>query len=409
MLASLLKNRRLQRFLLGVLRRWMPLTRLGKYVVVTPHQMVTEVLERPDDFSVVAVYFEKMRRTSGAFYLGMDDTPRYARERALTNRALAAMSAEWYRDLSRQFATEALVVPAGRGELDVVQELSWVVPLRLCEEFFGVRGPDRRTLARWIRYIFQHLFLNLGDDTEVAARAERLAVEMRDHLDGLIAERLAEPASQLAERKDFLSQLVLLQSGDGGLSADDVCRNVGGVILGSVDTVSRCVVNALEELLTRPKELAAVQKAAREGNRDFVDQCVFEALRFNPHNPLVVRRALRDTTLHTERGEELLVPAGSQVFAMTYSAMFDPEKFRDPDKFRTDRPGLSHLQFGFGMHRCFGERVALLAVPEILTPLLCRENLARIPGKAGQIVSDGPFPDHFRVTFDATVSPQAVA
>lgn len=402
-MASFLSNRRLQRRVLGALRKWKPLSRWGNNVVVAPYAEVTEVLLRPEDFSVVPIYEQKMRRTSGDFYLGMDNTPQYARERELTNRALRAMDLKQYRSLARGFSEKALGDCQSQGALDVVQELSWLVPVQLCEEFFGVLGPDRRSLTRWVRYIFQHLFLNLSDDPVVAARAEVLATELRLHLAELVADRRAEPESQLFARKDFVSRLLQVQHESGASAGDEVIvRNVGGVILGSVDTISRSVINSLEELFARPAQLELAQRAARDGDRERVAKFAFEALRFNPHNPLIVRRTLRSTTLHSTTGHQLRIPAGSRVFALTYAAMFDPKQFSEPEEFSIDRPEQSHLQFGFGMHRCFGEQVALAAIPEILTPLLCQKNLQRATGQKGKLAWDGPFPDHFHVTFEAS-------
>src|SRR6185295_12890828 len=207
----------------------------------------------------------------------------------------------------------------------------------------------------WMRYIFQHLFLNLNDDPVVAERAESLSVELRAYLDRLIAEKKAEV--QLGPPRadsDFLTELVR-----AALAAqppvDDVAlrSNLGGVVLGSVDTVSRCAINVLDELLDRPEELAAVCRAAQAGDRAAVARYVFEALRFFPHNPLVVRETLQPTTVPGRGGRAVPIAAGRRVFALTYSAMFDPAKIESPERFSYQRGDLSQLQFGFGLHRCF--------------------------------------------------------
>jgi len=397
---SLLNNRQLQRWALGTLRRVLPVARFGNNVVVTPFDAVTDLLKRPKDFSVVKVYDDKMKSTSGAFYLGMDDTSRYRRERDLTNRALKAMDLDWYRQLAREYTAEALREPLARGQLDLVQDLSWLVPIRLCEEFFGVTGPDRRSLARWVRYIFQHLFLNLNDDPVVAKRAERLSIELKKHVDQSIVEIRAELANGGSERRDFLSQLVRLQNAaEEPFSEEAIRRNVAGVFLGSVDTVSRAVANAVEELFSRQPELQRAQRAARAGDRDTVAKYVFEALRFNPHNPLVVRHAARDTEVVTGK-RSVPVPKGCRVFAMTYAAMFDPKRYEKPSAFLLDRGDLSHLQFGYGFHRCFGEHLARTAVVEMVTAVLQLPGLRRPPGEAGKLIFDGPFPDHLPLTFD---------
>src|SRR5262249_35265167 len=61
----------------GILRRVHPIHVTGSIAIVTRYDDVIEVLSRQDVFSVVPIYAARMERTSGAFFLGMDDGPQY--------------------------------------------------------------------------------------------------------------------------------------------------------------------------------------------------------------------------------------------------------------------------------------------------------------------------------------------
>ena len=82
------------------------------------------------------------------------------------------------------------------------------------------------------------------------------------------------------------------------------------------------------------------------------------------------RTALSDAELngkHIKKGDKV---------AMWYIAgNRDPEEIEDPDQFIIDRPRpRQHLSFGFGIHRCGGNRLA-----EMQLTILWEEILKRFP------------------------------
>jgi cytochrome P450 len=186
--------------------------------------------------------------------------------------------------------------------------------------------------------------------------------------------------------------MLLLQSDPAYAWLDDnaIRRNLGGVIVGAVDTTSWLVNVALDELLKRPAELKKAAGAARANDLDTVRKYAYEAARFHPPTPFLVRYVPRDTTLGGHK-----VKAGKRLFAMLVSAMFDPATWPDPGAFRIDRTS-KHLHFGYGMHQCYGTRINDIQIPAILAAVLRLPNLRR----AGGIEWDGPFPNRFMVAFD---------
>jgi cytochrome P450 len=129
---------------------------------------------------------------------------------------------------------------------------------------------------------------------------------------------------------------------------------------------------------------------------------VFEALRFDPVNPFIYRRAVRDTVIAPHGLHARKIPKETMVLAANLSAMFDPLVVEDPDAFRTDRPWDHYILWGQGMHTCFGAHINRAVIPALLKPLLARSGLHRAPGAAGRLdTNETPFPVHLRVQYAA--------
>lgn len=383
-----------------VLRSVCPILVFGKRAVITRHADVIEVLSRDTHFTISEVNQAHFAAVDLPFFLGMDRSPEYELEAGTLREVVRADDL----DRIRKFVTESgrVLVEAARpsGRIDVVQGLARVVPIRLVDSYFGIPAPDDPTMMRWMRAIFYDLFGNLTGDSRVHDDAVRAGRELRRHSDGVIARRqslLGEPN----QPDDVLGRLLALQH-DGKhswIDNDFVRRNLGGFIVGAVDTTSKSVTLAIDELLRRPNELADARKAALADDLDTVRAYAYEAVRFNPHHPGQLRYCRQGTELATGTPRARRIPAGSTVLAATLSAMFDPDYFAQPDQFRVDR-GVEYLHFGYGLHRCFGYYINGVQIPALLAALLRLPNLRRAAGHGGRINYDGPFPDRLILEFD---------
>jgi cytochrome P450 len=385
------------------LRTYMPILVVPRLAIVSRYPDVLEVLSNDRDFTIKEINAAKMARTSGPFILGMDDSPQLQHEKAILRAACRPEDLETIRRFDAQCADAVIEQARPRGRMDAVSELSRVVPTRLVAHYFGVPGPDEPTMMRWSRTMFREIFLNLTNDQKVQDAADISAREMKPYLDELIARRKPQVAASQDTPFDFLGRLLKMQ-GDPATRFEDqtgVRRNIAGVILGAIDTSSKAIAQALDQLLRFPGALQAAKDAALAGDDATVSANVFEALRFNPHNPIILRHCARDYTLAKGTPRETVIPAGSLVFASTLSAMFDDSELNKPDEFRTDRPARHYLHFGHGLHTCFGESFNRVQVPEILKRLLRQKGLRRAADSAGEMTYDGPFPSRLLVEFDA--------
>jgi cytochrome P450 len=143
-----------------------------------------------------------------------------------------------------------------------------------------------------------------------------------------------------------------------------------------------------------PDAMAKAAAAAKADDDDALADLVFEALRFRPINPMVVRVAKEDYQLAAGEPHATLIPKGSKVFALTWSAMFDPSVLERPEEFRPGRPDYHYLHYATGLHACFGRYISQIQIPQILKPLL------KLPGlrAAGAPEYDGTFPQKVLVS-----------
>jgi len=391
-----LGSSRVLRALFAEARAFSPAIVAGGRALVTSFADVTEVLSDPA-FGVKEVYGARMEQTSGAFFLGMDPGPQYDRESSLARRAVRAGDLETVRTIARETAKAQVDRARRSGTIDAVADFTHVIPIRVVQQYFGVPGPDDADLGRWMRAIFWEIFLNLPSDPHVTAAAHVSSRQLAPYLIGLIAARKQERASG-SKRDDYLCRLVDQQLDPaGGLDDDGIRRNIGGIIVGAVDTQSKAMAHALEQLLRRPDALEIALGAVREGNDALLARCVPEALRFDPINAVLPRMCHVDHVLGRGTPHAKTIPRGTMVYAATLAAMFDPDHVDDPDEFRVDRPADDYLHFGFGLHRCFGERFNDVVLPEAIKVILALPNL-RLDGVA---TYEGPFPTHLPLRFDA--------
>ncbi|MDB5720438.1 MAG: cytochrome [Alphaproteobacteria bacterium] len=358
---------------------------------------VLEVLSRDEDFGVV--YGPRMETITGGenFFLGMANTARYTRD--VSNMRLAVRRDDVASLVKPMVAGSAAeLVAAAPGRIDVPQALTLPTAARLLETYFGTPGPSQAEIADWTTTLFWYLFIDLKADPALDARAEASAAAFRDWLDAWIVARKGESGA----KDDIIGRCLAMQAGGlPGMSDRDIRNNLIGLMIGELPTTSAAANLALDELLDRPEALAGACAAARADDDDRLAAYLFEALRFRPLNPLIYRRALRDTAIAAGRLRARRIPEGTMVMASNLSAMFDPLEIPHPTDFSIDRPWEVYVLWGYGLHACFGAYLNRVTIPTMLKPLLARPGLRRAAGPEGRLDLAGtPFPVHLHLEFD---------
>jgi len=371
---------------------WGRPVRLRGTVVVTAHDQATEALSRDLDFRIAPVNEARIDAVNGPFVLGMDRGATLVHERQALYVALSGVDIAALRSAAAEHA-EALLAAAG-GEIDAGDGYARLVAAGTAHRLFGIGANDAQTPAAptfdaptfdnrafmdVARAVFAHVFLNIGGDKAVEARALKASVLMRDWFIAEIARRRAE--GQFGS--DMMGRLLH----DGRLDDDGVRRTLGGMLVGAIDTTASAVAKIVT-MIGRDTRFARQVAAEVDDPVRLAGWCR-EGLRRWPHNPILLRQAQTDTVLAGTQ-----IRAGDKVVIWTQAAMLDSAMFPNPGTWRADRPATAYLHFGGGLHPCAGRVVNDWQIP-LLVGALVRRGIRSV----GPITWAGPFPAHLPIHF----------
>lgn len=379
------------------LRAHRPVLDVGPVVLATRRGDCANILSRHDLFSV-----EPYVSKQGDFWMAQDDTARHWREKSIMRAVLDFERVPELRDWAEAEAMRRIEA-AGECSLDIIKTLSRGVPLAVVERFFGFEGASHEDMFEWSYWNQMDAFWNQPFDDpqfaspkEIIQRREAANEAMRGYLIELVKRRGGElkagnPGSDIVTR-------LLILSGSGTLNFDVplAVLNIGGLLIGAVETTSHAVANALSVILSDPDRHAQAVAAAMSEDVHALDGHVFEALRFKPAFPYFFRRTTADTRLAQASDYETMVPAGTMVLAVTHSAMFDASAYHMPETFDPTRGLRGSFTFGHGIHECLGRAIGAALIPAIVRAILRQDNAQ--PGSLDY--RNGPVPESWPWTFE---------
>ena len=262
-------------------------------VFVTRYLDVQEVLSRPDVFNIT--YAPMMDPSVGPFMLGRDGTEVNQRDKGIMQAFMSKKDLPQIRDTSANLTRQAIEAQClNNNEIEVVSTISRWVPARLTQEYFGFTGPDINTILRWSRATQQDMFHNLELAPEVRQKNIAAGQEMRAYLQRLLPDRQAR-INAGEQLDDIFSRLLKTKFDQSiGFNEERIITNIMGTLVGGIETTSQAIVQILDELFKRPKILQEVIQLAKTNDDNLLARYCWEALRFNPINPFVIRHAVKD-------------------------------------------------------------------------------------------------------------------
>lgn len=386
----------LRRTFFGLMRGIKPAWNRGDQVWLFRDEDVREVLQRDRDFTLRPINARTIERRIGPFLLSRDDGPEYQHEIGVLRSVVHKGDLDRIRQFTQTLSAEICAELAGETSFDVVSRFTRIIPLRLLGEYFGAPGPDDERMLHWNRSLFWDIFLNQKEEEAPIRAGEKSAEELNAYLN----ERIATLKAGIQAGEDMgdtlLSRMVhLLFTDQASLDDDGIRRTFAGTLLGAEEPIAKACVNILNQFFHRPQILARARDAAARNEIDLLGKMAFEAFRFHPNLPVIIRHSEKDQWLGDKRR---FIPKGKTVYALISSAMFDKRTFEAPSTFRLDRPREDYLFFGHGLHTCYGNYINYIVIPEMLAALLRMPNLKPVTGKAGKIQYEGTFPDSWLLT-----------
>ncbi|WP_159586709.1 cytochrome P450 [Chelativorans xinjiangense] len=392
------------RWALALLRRFWPMPRFGKFLLVTRNADVREVLERQDVFQTP--YGLEMTEIAGGhnFILGMQDGPQYRHMKSTILSAFPVDEVEQVvRPLAARHAQE--IMRRAAPDFDVVGKLLKVVPVRICRDYFGIRIDDEKQFSDWANALSGLFFA----DPLANPIARELAVVAADRMKRTIDLSVEAVRDGTTSRSTPLGRLVdLLDDAGSDVGVGDVHSIMMGMIAGFAPTNLLAGSNCLDVVLSRDDARKAVEEAVAAKDNTRLERVILEAMRFKPIWIGPFRYTARDAVIARGTRRERTVKAGTSVMPAVLSAMFDPDAVANPNVFDIERPARDYLVFGHGIHQCIGAAIARVQIAECFRAIFSKPGVRRAKGKAGHLSRLGAYPESLRIAFEPSPLSKAV-
>jgi cytochrome P450 len=286
------------------------------------------------------------------------DPPKHTRLRSLVNKAFTPRIVRQLEPRLREVAHELLDAALAAGEVDLVQALTYPLPVTAIAEIIGVPPADRERFKVWSDQAVASLGTGFFAQPSVDEVKKQMALreEMNRYFVPLAEARRREP------QDDLLTGLVQAEHEGSKLDHDEMLAMLVLLLVAGNETTTTLIGNAVLALLDHPGET----KRLRD-DPSLMATAIDEVLRFSSPVQFDPRRVMRATEIAGTRIEE-----NSMVLCWLGSANRDEAVFERPDTFDVGRSDNPHIAFGFGVHHCLGHNLARLEARVALEVLLER-------------------------------------
>ncbi|HIG39058.1 MAG: cytochrome P450 [bacterium] len=268
------------------------------------------------------------------------DPPKHDLQRATVTSVVAPPNLALLEGTIRERAI-AILDSLPRGEtFDWVDLVSIELTTQMLATLFDFPFEDRRKLTRWSDIATTPPGVGIVESSE-QKRAE--LIECLEYFTRLWNERAAAPP-----KNDLISMLAHGED-TKNMSPFEFLGNLLLLIVGGNDTTRNSISGGVYFLNQNPKEYDKLR-----ADLDLIPNMVSEIIRYQTPLAHMRRTALEDTVLGGKN-----IKQGDKVVMWYVSGNRDDEAIPNADQFIIDRPKVrQHLSFGYGIHRCMGNRLA---------------------------------------------------
>jgi cytochrome P450 len=300
------------------------------------------------------------------------DPPRHDEQRKVASPIVAPNNLMNMEPLIRERTRLVLDALPRNETFDWVEHVSVKLTTMMLATLFDFPFEERTKLTYWSDIAI----CNVRDPSSpVHSEEERFEVlkEMAATMSVLFNERRNQPP-----KFDLLSMLAHGES-TRDMPLKEFMGNLTLLIVGGNDTTRNSMSGGLMALNRFPDQYRKLM-----ANPSLVETMVPEIIRY--HTPVIHMR--RTASRDTELGGKP-IKAGDKVVMWYISGNRDEDAIEDPNSFIIDRARpRQHLSFGFGIHRCVGNRLAELQLKILWEEILPRFPMIEVVGEAKRVYSN---------------------
>jgi cytochrome P450 len=344
---------------------------VGPYWSVTSYDLIKAVdIDAARFSSEPTIGLETPREQDDASsFIAMDD-PKHAQQR----KAVAPVAGP--RNLAALAPTIRQRVIGILDSLPVGEPFNWVervsieLTTQMLATLFDFPFEERYKLTRWSDIATSPRKAGFWSTLEERDQALN---DCLSRMTELRNERIANPGGH-----DLLSMLAQSES-TRDMPPREFLGNLLLLIVGGNDTTRNSISGGVLAMNRWPEEFEKLK-----ADRSKIPNAVAEIIRWQ--TPLAFMR--RTTTQDVEIGGKI-IPEGARVLMWYASGNRDEDVFANADVMQIDRANArQHLSFGYGVHRCMGNRVAELQLNILWEELLDRYRRIEVIGAPVRAISN---------------------
>ena len=281
------------------------------------------------------------------------DPPDHTRLRGLVAKAFTPRVIEQLRPQVAKMALGLIDQAIEKGEVDLVEELAYPLPVLVISEMLGIPTEDRFMFRQWSEALARGLDPDFLLSPEMIEKRLAGLFSFVVYFTGLIEQRRNKPGD------DLISLLVKVEEEGDKLSHAELLSTLVLLLVAGHETTVNLLSGGARSLAENPEQMVALRDdpgLARNG--------VEELLRF----VAPVQWTGRVASEQVEIAGEIVVP-GEFTLMLIGSANRDPAAFENPDSLNLSRSEVNHLGFGFGIHHCLGAPLARMEA-QVALPML---------------------------------------